>query len=755
MMCRERMGRAVLRAALLATIAAWTTTGSVRAQQSDAGVQARVVDARTGEPLAGVRITAAGRVAHSDRAGEFLLVGVPDTATVRFERVGYQPLTAAASGIEGIVRLAPAPVLLNAIVVEADEPNTLAAGTALTVGSVGRAALHAGAHTSAAEAMAGAEGISVARVGSWGSRPFVRGLGESRIAVMIDGMRVNQACAFGMDQGLATLDPATIERIEILAGPGSTLFGSGNMGGVINVVTRRPAPERGLSGEVRAGASSGVPGGTAGATVALRRGGFDASLALDASRYGDYRSPAGAVHGSSFRHATADLALGWMPDAAQRLTLRSQAYEARDVGWPAMHGGSIPSQSRRSVSLDYAAQLGRGVLDGIAARAYVQRLDHEMRMEMTMGGGMPMTSVTEQRSHSTTSGGRVQLRLIPTTGSHVDVGAELTLWSAENSRWTETGGMGGSSRIEFRTWPGVELLDAGVFGQGEVAVMEGVTLTAGARADRVVRSAEGRRTTREWIGSGNAGLRLALPHGFGVRTSVGYGYRIPDPTELYGLALKPDGFVYQGNDALETETSRNVELSLTYDRPRLSASATVFRNELHDLITPVLAPGDTIAGKPVRTYANLAESRLVGATGSLHVRPAAALTLSGAVSYTRGEDAATGRPLAGIAPLEGSLTARLEGRAGRWLELEGIAAARQTRAATHTGEVETPGYAVVNARAGFRLGGIDAVAGVDNILDHAYRGHLDPVSLLRPGRSFYVKLTRRFGIADADHATDH
>src|SRR5690606_30924982 len=110
-------------------------------------------------------------------------------------------------------------------------------------------------------------------------------------------------------------------------------------------------------------------------------------------------------------------------------------------------------QSRRSVSLDYAAQLGRGVLDGVAARVYVQRLDHEMRMEMTMGGAMPMTSVTEQRSHSTTSGGRVQLRLIPAGGSHVDVGAELTAWSAENSRWTETGGMDGSTRIEFRTWP--------------------------------------------------------------------------------------------------------------------------------------------------------------------------------------------------------------------------------------------------------------------------------------------------------------
>lgn len=725
------------------------------AQGRESTVSGQVLDARTREPLSAVQVQAAGRSVQTDAEGRFVLPGVPDTAVVRFERIGYRPLEVTALSIDGRIELSPVPVLLDEIPVRAERSNALAAGTALTVASYGRTELLAGARTSVADALVGAEGVAVARVGSWGSRLFLRGLGGDRVAVMIDGMRVNPACAFGMDQGIATVDPAIVERVEILTGPGSTLYGSGNIGGVINIVTRKPVGERGLSGEVRAGASSGVPGATLGATLGLRQGTFDATLALDGARYGDYRTPHGKVHGSSFRHATADLTLGWSPDEARRLTFRSQAYEGRDIGWPAMHGMSIPSESRRSFSLDYGVQLGRGWLDAFAARAYVQRLDHEMLMEMTMDGAVPMTMESGQRSHSTTSGGRVQLRLVPVPSSHVDVGVEVTEWAAENSRWTEHSGPMHGERIEFRTWPGVSIVDAGLFGQGELGIGGGLTATLGARLDRVIRRAEEGESGREWVGSGNAGLRLALPHGFGARLSLGYGYRIPNPTELYGLALKPDGFVYRGHPGLKTETNRNIELSLSHDRPGASASVTVFRNDVRDLISPVLAPGDTIAGKPVRTYGNLARSRLVGGTGSFQIRVLSPATFSGAVSYTRGEDVTTGQPLVGIPPLEGRLAARLGSGSSFWLEVEGVAAARQDRIAADAGEVETPGYAAANVRAGFRLAGTDAILGVDNVFDRAHRGHLDPVGLLRPGRSFYAKLSRRFGFESAERGHDH
>src|SRR5690606_22869853 len=123
--------------------------------------------------------------------------------------------------------------------------------------------------------------------------------------------------------------------------------------------------------------------------------------------------------------------------------------------------GSIPEEGRRSGSLDWSWQRS-GVVDGVSARAYVQRLDHHMLMKMTMagggmGGGMPMTSSTDATSHSVTSGGRVQLRLLPGADAWIDVGTEVTHLSAEATRWTEVQAMGGGMSppdLVLRSWPG-------------------------------------------------------------------------------------------------------------------------------------------------------------------------------------------------------------------------------------------------------------------------------------------------------------
>ena len=60
------------------------------------------------------------------------------------------------------------------------------------------------------------------------------------------------------------------------------------------------------------------------------------------------------------------------------------------------------------------------------------------------------------------------------------------------------------------------------------------------------------------------------------------------------------------------------------------------------------------------------------------------------------------------------------------------------------GEPSTPGHAVVSLRGGFELGETEVTLGAENLLDRAYRSHLDPPTLLRPGRNFSVRITRSF-----------
>jgi outer membrane receptor for ferrienterochelin and colicin len=723
---------------------------AVASAQQGATVSGTVRDAATGEALSGVQVTA-GRVgAITDREGRFALRLTGEEGTLRFQRIGYTPQEFAISGFAGSVAMRGAPVLLDGIVAEAHEDHHLAMGTALAVGTVDGETVRSRAAPSLAEAMLGMEGFSVSRTGAWGSRPVLRGLGGERLAIMVDGSRVNRACTFGMDQGLATIDPWMVERVEVLTGPGSTLYGSGNLGGVINVVTRRGTSDRPVAGEVRTGASSAVPGGSVGGSLWLRGDRWDAGFALDASSFGNYSTPSGPVAGSGMSQATGDVKLSFAPSLSQRVQIQAQRYEGRDIGWPSMGGGEgmIPEESRSNVALDYGWQRGRGVVDAVTTTVFRQRLDHVMEMTMTMpmdGMGGTMTSRTDATSFSITSGARAQARLMPGASTHLDVGGEVTQWAAEATRWTEQTRMGNTTTTELRTWPNVEIRDFGAFAQGETGVGRGITLSAGARADRITRSADLHETSVEWVGTGNVGARAELGRGFTARSTAGLGYRIPDPTELFGLAIRPDGFLYRGNSDLRTETGRNIEAAIDFASDRFRASGTLFRNDLRDLIAPVATTDTGVGGRAVRVYENIDRARLVGITGSGGLSVTEAVEVGGTLTYTRGTDLRQDEALPALPPLEASASVTVAPGVGvDWLAIEGRAAARQTRVATSRGETETPGYGVLNVRMGFRLAGANLVAGVENVLDHEYRSHLDLGTLNQPGRNFFIRVQRGF-----------
>ena len=801
---RRLPGTAALAAFTLLALP-WPNHSASAQQPADAQSSSAIVlivrDASTGLPLDAVQVirSVTGQpavvIARGDANGRVALSAsslAPDDrgVSIALRRIGYAPhvvsaqqlIAHAAEHIADVhdIMLTPRPALLSAISVETSAPNQLAQGTALTVSTADAESMHERGHTSLAESLEAVEGVTTSRTGAWGSKLTVRGLGGERLAFMVDGARLNRACTFGMDQGLATVDPSAVERVEVLAGPGSTLYGSGNVGGVVNVVTRNPAlsmPDGKVGGEVRLGASSAVPGGTMGVGVWTRTGRFDVALQADAQSYGDYRTPVARVDGSSYRSGTLDLKAGYEIAPAQRLAFQYMEYGARDIGWPSMAGGSIPKEARRTFALDWGWQRGRGIVDAVSARAYVQRLDHHMLMDMVMPmsgmggmgsgdmGGMQMTmrSTTDARSYSTTSGARAQLRLRPDYRTHIDAGVEAVEWGAEGTRWitTSSGAMDPSTRT-YHTWPDVSILDLGVFAQGERAFSERLTISGGARADRIEKRAQGWNPASDIVATGNLGARLALGSGFGLRTSAGVGYRVPDPTELFGTVARPDGYVYRGNPELTTETGRTVEAGLTWDGAlhaigihEASTGVTVFRNDLDDLIMPVLAEDAAIGDMPVREYRNIARARLTGVTTSLLADISPAFRLRGSATYTRGEDLTGSAPLAAIPPLTGSLALRLApneaagvlpgmAKLQGWVEVEGRAAASQNRAAATSGELETPGWAVMIMRTGATFSGTTVSLSLDNLFNHTYREHLDPITLLRPRRNLSLRVTRGF-----------
>ncbi|MEZ5757562.1 MAG: TonB-dependent receptor [Emcibacteraceae bacterium] len=103
------------------------------------------------------------------------------------------------------------------------------------------------------ETLSGIPGISSTFFGSGASRPIIRGLGGDRIRVLINGIGSIDASSTSPDHAVAG-DPLTAERVEILRGASTLLYGNNAVGGVVNIIDNRiPAsiPENGVSGKAR------------------------------------------------------------------------------------------------------------------------------------------------------------------------------------------------------------------------------------------------------------------------------------------------------------------------------------------------------------------------------------------------------------------------------------------------------------------------------------------------------------------------
>lgn len=102
--------------------------------------------------------------------------------------------------------------------------------------------------TNIIDAISKVPGVSVITNGQSISKPVIRGLGYNRIVTVVDGIR-QEGQQWGDEFGIE-VDPNSVDRIEILKGPGSLTYGSDAISGVINMIPEKPLPEGQLKGDV-------------------------------------------------------------------------------------------------------------------------------------------------------------------------------------------------------------------------------------------------------------------------------------------------------------------------------------------------------------------------------------------------------------------------------------------------------------------------------------------------------------------------
>ena len=398
-------------------------------------------------------------------------------------------------------------------------------------------------------------GIQLSRAGGPGQAAgvFLRGSSSSSVVVLIDGVRVGSAALGQAD--LSGLSLASVERIEILRGPGSSLYGSDAIGGVVQITTRRGDGAPNVAAHLAAG---GLKSSEADFSVAGASGGWDyaagagreASDGVSALRPGDAFGNDNPDR-DGFTRTHAQLRGGFAPAPGHRIgasllenRLRSQ-YDGSEFLPPAFAQDATPDFRRsfdtRVISLDYRGQWS-------PQWTSTAQLSHQ-RDDLVAGANAPDTFKTQRRQLSW------QNAWAPSAGQQLVGAIERLDEAVESSSFT---------RNQERDNTALVLGYTGAFGEHR--------LQADVRHDR--NSVYGN------VNTGKLGWAMDLVPGLTVRAVAGTAFRGATFNDLY--------FPGFGVPTVQPERSRSVEFGLQWrggdQGSEQSAAVTLFRNRVRDLI---------------------------------------------------------------------------------------------------------------------------------------------------------------------------
>jgi hemoglobin/transferrin/lactoferrin receptor protein len=260
--------------------------------------------------------------------------------------------------------------------------------------------------TSTLDILAGVPGVSIARSGGIGGQIYLRGFSSNnmRSPLYIDGDRLH---------GRNTLQyqyfaPEEIERVEVIRGPASVLYGSDALTGLVNMIMRHPQIE--MTGPVRpTGGGVSVGYGTAARSFSTYNwaqaggAGFGILGGIGYRSGGDYNTPLGPAVNSDYRSVGGNLNIAYAPVADQRFELTLRSYRETDgraggvggaPGYPFLNVRQSPNDLQMG-RLSYSGDFFDGPLKHVEASVYANYFDTHL---LTVNTSMPQR-IVRQDSH--------------------------------------------------------------------------------------------------------------------------------------------------------------------------------------------------------------------------------------------------------------------------------------------------------------------------------------------------------------------
>ncbi len=668
----------------------------------------------SGTPVehARVEVTGDGTSVFSDMNGRFVLDDTepPIELIVTHARFDAATLRVESADDPVVVTLGLKQQIYEAIAVTANpgEENFSPVSVAISVLDPARSVVPPNTLT---EFVAGTPGVAENGQGGILQTYSIRGVSRQRVMTLISGMRIVSERRAGVSASF--IDPLLMGTADVLRGPSSTYYGSGALGGVVQLFPR--VHEDWL---VQAGYDT--RGDELQQMVGWGSDGWSVGLAHRTADNSE--TPGGEELNTGFQQTSATLGRTWTRGRLS-FDLLAIGSAGRDIG---KSNVDFPERTTVYPEEDHALlRFSASSENGWDLTAYAHPNDLETEVSRTDG------RVDSVLNDAVDFGFKWQRRQQPARNTVVRYGVDYFGRRSVDAReinrrliegeLVETGTQ--------RTLDGGEEDEAGLFGAFERNVGRSTLLVGGRYAYQRQQNASVPGTDDGAL-TGFAGLVVPVDTSLEWVINVGSGLRFPSLSERYFTGTTGRGFV-RGNPALDPERSLNFDTGLRWYGDRLFLAGYVFRNDIDDYIERVeIADGEL-------TFVNLTSGTIEGVEleGFLQLNSGWALDFGG--HSMKGRDDRD-RPLADI-PAD-SLFLGARWTRGKW-SCDGRLEARLSKADFGSGEKPIPSASLLSAGVTYEIRpGLGLALSGRNLLDEEYFNSADSDVPLAPERSFAASI---------------
>ena len=440
----------------------------------------------------------------------------------------------------------------------------------------------------------------------------IRGESGARVLILIDGQKITEQKS--MDGAPLLIDPAIIERIEVVKGPASVLYGSEAIGGVVNIITKKGG-DRLVQGSMDVTYNSSNNGLTESLSLYGGVNGFHYRVTGSKSDLDDRETPDGTIDGSDSESKSGSVFLGYDKDKFS-VGASFEIYDSEVDSPPTTMNGipfdlNLPEWSRKKGSMFVDYKNINNIIKKIHFDAYVQETNKDFEQRMTINmGPMSVLRSLDTYNEQKTYGANTQIDLTPTDNHYIILGHSYTKDSLDADSVTNL------IPAVLPGYPSTKFHEASidtnaVYIQDEWMLGEDFILTLGGRQTWIsseLEDTDDKNSSTGEVSDNNAvfsaGITWSGVENLTLRGLASQGYRFPDLNKLF--TGSSHGQTTLPNQDLDPETSDNFEIGARFNNGALNIDLTAFMSYAEDYITI------NKIGENVYRFANIDEAKTHG-----------------------------------------------------------------------------------------------------------------------------------------------